>query len=180
MYPNNSNFLRLKITKGCNKHVLLLNITRFLQQQFCYLNTQGDTLGNKIANTKLTSDNSVIQVVTLSVTIAKLLQQSNNTINGHHVVKTSGMVAEGAPSTLPPTSGKFSCPGNGPTLPSASTSMGYFRRWPCNRVSSSAVYLFQLSSAASFTLFTHSNVSGSSKHFSTIPRCSAHRDILYP
>lgn len=45
-----------------------------------------------------------------------------------HVVRISGMVGEGAPRTLPPTSGKFSCPGNGFTLPSASTSTGYLRR----------------------------------------------------
>ena len=46
-----------------------------------------------------------------------------------HVVSALGS-DECVPSTLPPTSGKLSCPGSGPTLPSCSTLTGYFMRWP--------------------------------------------------
>ena len=96
-----------------------------------------------------------------------------------YIVSVSGSEV-GAPRILPPTSGKHSWSGSGPTLPSASTLTGYFRRCPCNVFSSSAVNLLQLSSAISFTNSTHSKLDGSLKRSSTIPRCSAQREVLYP
>ncbi|KAJ4841618.1 hypothetical protein Tsubulata_004910 [Turnera subulata] len=53
-----------------------------------------------------------------------------------YVVKVSGSVGEGAPTTLPPISGKFSNPGRGPTFPFASTCTGYLRICPCNGLKS--------------------------------------------
>ena len=49
----------------------------------------------------------------------------------YYVVRASGRLVR-APRTLPPKSGKVSCPGKGLTFPSTSTWIGYFRRWPCN------------------------------------------------
>ena len=96
-----------------------------------------------------------------------------------YVVNASGSV-ERAPQTLPPTSGKVSNPGRGLSLPLLFTSTGYLRRCPCNGLKSSAVNLFQFSSAILFTHFTQFKLSGWLKQSSMIPMCSAHSDVLYP
>ena len=96
-----------------------------------------------------------------------------------YMVSVSGRLV-GAPKILPPTSGKHCWSGRAPTLPSASTLIGYLRRWPVSELTSLAAYLHQLSSAILFTSLTHSKLSGCSNRSSTDPSCSAQRDILYP
>lgn len=51
---------------------------------------------------------------------------------------------------------------------------------PFISTASSATYCCQLNSLSDLTRLMHSKLSGSLKHSSTIPRCSAHNDILYP
>uniref|UniRef100_A0A7C9AJ91 Uncharacterized protein n=1 Tax=Opuntia streptacantha TaxID=393608 RepID=A0A7C9AJ91_OPUST len=87
---------------------------------------------------------------------------------------------EKVPITFPPKSGNVSDPGRGPTTPFQSTSKGYLRRWLFISVTSSAANCLQLCSARLLTRLTHSKLSGCLKQSSTLPRCSAHRDILYP
>lgn len=74
-----------------------------------------------------------------------------------YMVKMSGSEVC-SPKTLPPTSGKRSWPRSGPTEPSASTLIGYLRRWPSNRTNSSPMYLVQLLLAFEFTYSTHSRL----------------------
>ncbi|GFQ03805.1 phospholipase d beta 1, partial [Phtheirospermum japonicum] len=84
------------------------------------------------------------------------------------------------PTIFPPTSGKVSHPGSGLTLPLRSTSTGYFSKCPLISVTSVDANWSQLASPIDLRRLAHSRDSGRVKHSYKNPRCSAHRDILYP
>lgn len=89
-------------------------------------------------------------------------------------------MARNDPTICPPTSGKLSHPGSGLTLPFRSTSTGYFIKCPFISVTSSDANCFQFASPIDLTFLTQSTLSGLEKQSSMVPRCSAHKDILYP